>query len=362
MEKLERSATPQETETPPDQDQEHTPALWRRFWARSFDLSWQVVALSFLLGLLLAILAPEQMMMKLVFAFDSRQSLLNPWFYFFIPLVPVALLLDALMLRFFGNTPGKALLGLHVVHAQGRPKLGQYLRRNVGLWVRGLGLSIPIVSLIAMYQQFMHVKDLKDTHYDLKTGFSVSAKPLPLWRKLLFVVLMGCMYGLNFLPAMTQPLPRNMTPLYWKNPETGFSALLPGYWQIEPRPHEAGGGHFFHGPFTSVLFMPEQVKEPQPFEDFVFNVILRSAEAMELKQGRYSDYKGLPLWRTEGRLVNENVRIEVQIIQSGNTLWHVLAFQRPPYHPNPADVEQIQTRLLDTLPRNLPSTYSQKYP
>ena len=32
------------------------------------------------------------------------------------------------------------------------------------------------------------------------------------------------------------------------------------------------------------------------------------------------------------------------------------------YHPNPAEVEQIQTRLLDTLPRNPPRNYSQTYP
>ena len=353
-----------ETSTPQSDNQKHIPALWRRFWARTFDLSWQMTTLGLVFGFLLAKLAPE-LMVKLFFVVDSRQSLLNPWFYSLIVFVPFALLLDALMLRFFGNTPGKALLGLKVAHCEkARPTLGLYLLRNLGLWVRGLGFSIPIVTLFTMLRQFFQAKEHELTHYDLKTGFRVLAKPLPLWRKLVFVVLMCGVYGLNSLSAPNQPPPRNMAPLYWKNPETGYTAVLPGYWQTEVGPLPTGrNGYAFHGPLTTVFFLPERAADDAPFEDLVFAFIMATANKMELKMGTYSDYKGLPTWRTTGRPLDEPDHLRhVQLIQSGDTLWHVITAQRPPYHPNPAEVEQIQTRLLDTLPRNPPRTYSQKYP
>ena len=363
METMQDAPPSTETSTPQSDNQKHIPVLWRRFWARTFDLSWQMTALGFVFGFLLAKLAPE-LMVKLLFIVDSRQSLLNPWFYSLIVFVPFALLLDALMLRFFGNTPGKALLGLKVAHCEkARPTLGLYLLRNLGLWVRGLGFSIPIVTLFTMLRQFFQAKEHELTHYDLKTGFRVLARPLPLWRKLVFVLLMCGVYGLNSLSAPNQPPPRNMAPLYWKNPETGYTAVLPGYWKTELSPLPTGrNGYAFNGPFSAVLFLPEQVTET-PFEDLVFNFIRVTAEKMELNLGSYSDYKKLPLWRAKGTLMEEpDHRIEAQLIQSGDTLWHVITFQRPPYHPNPAEVEQIQTRLLDTLPRNPPRTYSQKYP
>lgn len=352
------------TDPLPTDAQARMPALWRRFWARSFDLSWQILLLGFVIGFGLGKLAPE-LMVKLLFAVDVSSSLLNPWFYAFIPLVPLALLLDALMLRYLGNTPGKLLLGLKVVHAEKhRPTLGLYLHRNLWLWIRGLGLSIPIVSLFAMLRQFFQVKEHELAHYDQKTGFRVLAKPLPLWRKLLFLVLLCGVYGLNALPALNQPPPKNMAPQYWKNPETGFSAVLPGYWQLEVGPLPTGRNLYgFHGPLTTVLFLSEPVAEDAPFEDLVFAVLMAAAEKMELEMGTYSDYKGLPTWRATGRPWDEpDHRRQVQLIQSGNTLWHLITFQRPPYHPNPAEVEQIRTHLLDTLPRSVPATYLRKYP
>jgi hypothetical protein len=337
------------------------PPLWRRFWARSFDLAWQLYVVAFGLGLLLALFVPERIMHMLATT-DTGLTLLNPWFYLALLLVPLALLLDALVLRLFGNTPGKALLGLKLMGQQDQPALHHYLRRNVWLWIRGLGLSIPFVSLITMLQQFMHTRDHQHSHYDLKTGFRVLARPVPLWRTLLFAVLLVGLYGINFLPGMNQPMRKNPPALIWQNPETQQVAVLPGHWKVEVTAFPTGNGYAFNGPFTLILFLPEQATDI-PLEDLVFNFILATAEQMKLNPGRYSDYKGLPHWRAQGAPLKEaDHRIQAHLIQSGDTLWRVLAFQRPPYHPSLAEVEQIQTRLLDTLPRNPPSTYTQRYP
>jgi hypothetical protein len=70
---------------------------------------------------------------------------------FFVITLPVALLVDALLYRLFGATPGKALLGIVVRSADGTP-LGaqQYLRRNVSVWWRGLGCGVPLVDFVLL--------------------------------------------------------------------------------------------------------------------------------------------------------------------------------------------------------------------
>lgn len=58
--------------------------------------------------------------------------------------------LEAAMIAIFGTTPGKLLLGVYVRRHDGKHlTYQQALRRSVEVWLVGMGLGLPVISLIA---------------------------------------------------------------------------------------------------------------------------------------------------------------------------------------------------------------------
>jgi GYF domain 2/RDD family len=113
---------------------------WRRYWARSLD----VTLGTFLVAVLVSAVRP---------------SLLTRWpadtggrWLVLLLLLPCALTMDALIHWALGNTAGKALAGIQALAEGGGRRLGPaaYLGRNFGLYVFGLGLGLPLISLIAL--------------------------------------------------------------------------------------------------------------------------------------------------------------------------------------------------------------------
>ena len=99
---------------------------WSRWFARSFDVWWQTGLVALLLGHVLCQTSP---------AFLRWLETPFGWKLFGLACLPGGLLLDAALLALAGNTPGKALLGLRVVTADGRkPGFGELVGRNFGLW------------------------------------------------------------------------------------------------------------------------------------------------------------------------------------------------------------------------------------
>ena len=105
---------------------------WRRFWARLLDL----LLGSVLIGLIVGALRPSLV--------AEHEALLN------LLAIPGALLIDGLVYAAFGTTPGKAVAGIRVVvdGSGQRLTLRVYLKRNFEVYLFGIGLGIPIISLI----------------------------------------------------------------------------------------------------------------------------------------------------------------------------------------------------------------------
>jgi uncharacterized RDD family membrane protein YckC len=155
------------------------PYPWQRWMARLLDMFWFVLAMSTVLaiagfaGLESANVAVNVLIMAL-----------------FVPV-------EALMLSAFGATPGKRLLRISVTNADGsRLTFGTALERSVQVWVRGMGLGLPLVSLVTMVSSFIRLSNDGRTAWDEKLGLRVThgeVSPLRLTSVVVFLVLVFAM-------------------------------------------------------------------------------------------------------------------------------------------------------------------------
>ena len=87
--------------------------------------------------------------------------------------------IEAACLSAFGKTPGKWLLKIDI--RQGRRERPDYLsalRRSFHVWLRGLGMGIPIVSVICLIVAYQRLKVLKITSWDKEDHFQISYRPI----------------------------------------------------------------------------------------------------------------------------------------------------------------------------------------
>ncbi|MGH8169919.1 MAG: RDD family protein [Steroidobacteraceae bacterium] len=140
--------------------------LWRRYWARSLDIAIGTILVAVLIGAL-------------------RPGLSAQWgaprhagWIIVLILLPFALAMDALMHWALGNTPGKAIAGIKVLAEDGRRPLGAaaYLGRNFGVYVFGLGLGLPLVSLITLIVSYRRAGAGQISRWDRFSGSRVFAR------------------------------------------------------------------------------------------------------------------------------------------------------------------------------------------
>lgn len=225
---LAQATPPSPPEPPPRTARETLISLspagpWRRYFARSIDL----FALSFLLGPLLG------------FALGSLSREFQMWaahpsssIGFGLMVVPVAMFAEWLIFAIFGNTLGKALLGVIVISTDARRVApNQYFLRQLSVYWYGLGIGFPLVFLFTMLRQYRNLKSRGQTGYDLGR-FNVKARPIGVLRTasavLVFAVLMGIGLTLQVLDKAQER--RYYSGFSWHNPVTGKSLAVPDGW------------------------------------------------------------------------------------------------------------------------------------
>ncbi|RBP38570.1 uncharacterized protein DUF4339 [Roseimicrobium gellanilyticum] len=158
------------------------PQPWLRFWARMLDMAWFFCAVTFLLGLIL----PE----------SARQWLgqierplipLEPFFLLFY--VPV----EAWMLSRYGTTPGRSLLRIQVRTLPGGfPSYRQALHRSLLVYVKGLALGLPFITMLVMLWWKFRIMESRVAPWDESSETRVEhGEPEP-WR---YVLLTGIVLG-----------------------------------------------------------------------------------------------------------------------------------------------------------------------
>jgi len=151
-------------------------SIMERYLARSLDV-WIAVLIVIIPYILLFVLGLGSILAehKYVIAFI---------------LCALSFFVDALIFGIFGNTPGKALLGVRVLRSNGsKPGFGHYLMRNIKVWIRGLGLGIPPFNFFAPLLQANRLSKSQPVSYDRASQDQVITVPVAPWRKAVFTIL-----------------------------------------------------------------------------------------------------------------------------------------------------------------------------
>lgn len=163
----------------PDVDR---PRPWLRFWARMVDMIWFSCVLVVVLRIL-----PQPFVQWLAQTIRS-QMLLDPlMLLLYAPL-------EAWLLSRFGTTPGKALLRIQVrTLAGGLPVFRQAMYRSLLVYIRGLALGLPLLSLVAMFWCKFRLQQARVTSWDESSETRVEhGEP----GALRYVVLTGIILGI----------------------------------------------------------------------------------------------------------------------------------------------------------------------
>lgn len=164
----------------PEPDQ---PAYLRRFFARWFDL-YTYAALWWLTMWALG---------KNIGEISSNPLILMtqyiPWF-----------ILEAVLLHYFGSTPGKWLLGLQVRNQDdSKLALSASSRRSLRVFLVGIGMGVSVFSLVCQGVSLLLAKRFGNTMWDLAGNHRVTAADLNPLKIIAFIVLF---YGALQLQGM----------------------------------------------------------------------------------------------------------------------------------------------------------------
>ena len=172
---------------------------WRRFWARSLDLA----VSSMLVGLLLGVIRPSLAMY--VGTPTGLEGII------LLSVLPVALTMDALICWAMGNTPGKAIAAIKVLREGGSRPLGAraYLGRNFGVYVFGLGLGLPLISLLTLFLGYRRAAAAEVSIWDRFSGsraYVLSAAQLRTWvTACVYVIGVTSLLGLSLSAQRNGP-------------------------------------------------------------------------------------------------------------------------------------------------------------
>lgn len=172
------------------------PFPWRRFAARWLDL----------------ILCNTLVQLPLLWA------MLNPnaTGYYDVAVQALGLLLmlltEPLLLRLWGTTPGKWLMGLYVENSRGRrPGLGEAFSYTAGVLFYGMAFLLPILRLWRLWKSYSAC--CEGLLLPWEEEVQCRCRKLPGWRYLLAPVALGLMTFALVLGVKGQLVPRQQGPL-----------------------------------------------------------------------------------------------------------------------------------------------------
>lgn len=327
---------------------------WPRFFARLFDLWWEVLLVAFVLGAILGTYSA---------AFVEWLNEPGGGNVFAILCVPLALILDAIVYRLAGNTPGKAMLGLRVGTLGGKPlTLSEYLGRNFSLWVSGLALGMPLINLFTMARQSGRIRKGLSASYDESTGFRVRAKTSGLLRKTAFGVAFLCLFvlmgTLNVMEqeAEREALERTAQKNYsWENPHTGLTAVVDSRWGHSMQKNEDGNDvyTFTESADRALVVIAAEHVPGFTLDDYVRAFLTNTGISNSMRfsdGGTFFARDKLPIWQGAGTVPSIAAnRLQVRIVQVGSTFWRVVNIQTMPYDYSDASVKQLNSALWRTV-------------
>lgn len=149
------------------------PTPWRRYAARSLDLLVFGYAGLAIIGFVFYAVAPytaEQFFS----VFTAPGGIILD----FIITALVGCVLNGIIIGLSGSSLGKLLFGIIVVDQNGF-KIGasQGIKRDLSVYLRGLGLGVPVVSLITLWMSYSTLRKTGSTSWDTEKSYTVWHRP-----------------------------------------------------------------------------------------------------------------------------------------------------------------------------------------
>lgn len=156
---------------------------WVRYWARYIDIS----IFSFAFGIFLGIFMPSALS-------NSSDFVLTLVFLF------IWIFVEAILLSSWGTTPGKWLLKVKVGY-QTKIDFSTALNRSFNVWLKGLGIGIPIIALFTQIAAYNHLTKEGVTTWDRDGHFTITHEKIGVIRIIVATVILG---GFALLLAASQ--------------------------------------------------------------------------------------------------------------------------------------------------------------
>jgi hypothetical protein len=155
---------------------------WLRYLARTIDMTIGLFVTGIVVGSIVGIF---------LYIFEVLQSFDQiPELILIVISILIYFLIEAKIISKYATTPAKKLLGISIVDTNGE-KLDYKtsLIRNLTLWLKGLGLTIPFISLIALIMSYNGYVEQGTTPWDKDNGVVVQYKPIGTARFAIGIIL-----------------------------------------------------------------------------------------------------------------------------------------------------------------------------
>ena len=159
---------------------------WMRYMARTIDVTIGSLLIGLSVGFLLAII------------FSSNDILSTPEILLSMLVVAIYLLIEAWIISTYKTTLGKKLLGITVTDKNGgKLKYSTSVKRDFYMWLAGLGLSLPFVSLVTMLISYNKYTEKGVTPWDEAYDVKINYEPISNVRFITGIVLTVAVIVLN---------------------------------------------------------------------------------------------------------------------------------------------------------------------
>ncbi len=146
-----------------------------RFLARFFDYS-----------LFLIVLLILRLTVGVHFPHDLFEYMIPFEYFAWVPL-------EIALLCTWGATPGKFLLRTKITHGRKtRFDFVTALRRSFNVWLRGLGMGIPVVNVLCMFVAASKLRMLGMTSWDREDNITIAHHPVSRTRLIIISAITFC--------------------------------------------------------------------------------------------------------------------------------------------------------------------------
>lgn len=321
--------------------------------------------------------------------------------------LPATLVVDALIYGIFGNTLGKALLGIRVLaESDERLGFGAYLGRNFQIWLLAFGLGLPLVNLLTLAFQAFNASSGNPATYDAGAGRQVVVRETGAAAKLLFgmlylgmlltaVVLLAIQAYAKHVSARqsnagaiqpagqvqvpvanpvidparlmanntnTQIAPAQTYDGHWTNPMTGRALTFIRAWEYSNSVDAEGVSSWSfsspaHRTRIAIQYLPGS---PAEIANLQMGEVGRKAletlrasypEYSFANEGSVSNLAGHPSWAIRGVASTQGFQqeIEIQYIKANGRVWGIMIWKPQTGDAFSVECEKLYTSIMTTI-------------